>query len=50
MVNYQEALFLEYVINQVRHYDVEYPEEKLKRLIKIICQYKTLCNMCEKNL
>ena len=48
MVNNQEALFLEYVINQVRHYDVEYPEEKLKMLIKIICQYKSLCNMCEK--
>ena len=48
MVNRREALFWKDIINEVSHYGVVHPEEKLKRLTKIICKYKSLCDMYEK--
>ena len=48
MVNRREASFWKDIINEVGYYGVVHPEEKLKRLSKIICQYKSLCDMCEK--
>ena len=48
MVNRREASFWKSIINEVSHYGVVYPEEKLKRLTKIIYEYKSLCDMCEK--
>ena len=48
MVNRREACFWNDIINEFSYYVVDYPEEKLKRLTKIIHQYKYLCDMCEK--
>ena len=48
MVNRREAIFWKDIINEVSHYGVVHPEEKLKRLSKIINKYKSLCDMCEK--
>ena len=48
MVNRREASFWKDIIKEVGHYGVVHPEEKLKRLSKIICQYKSLCDMCKK--
>ena len=48
MVNRREARFWKDIINEVRFYDVVQPEEKLKRLTKIVNQYQSLCDMCEK--
>ena len=47
-VNCREATFWKDIINEVSHYGVVHPEEKLKRLTKIINQYKSLCVMCER--
>ena len=48
IVNCREATFWKDIINEVRHYGVVHPEEKLKRLTKIINQYKSLCDMRER--
>ena len=48
MANRREARFWEDIINQFGHYDVVHPEEKLKRLTKIVYQYRSLCDMCDK--
>ena len=48
IVNCREATFWKDIINEVSHYGVVHPEEKLKRLTKIINQYKSLCDMCER--
>ena len=48
MVNRREASFWEDIIKEVSHYVEVHSKEKLKRLTKIICQYKSLCDMSEK--
>ena len=45
-VNSQEAKFWEEIINNYSHYFKN--EEKFKRLSKIVCQYKSLCDVCGK--
>ena len=50
IVNRREAIFWKDIINEVSHYGVVHPEEKLKRLSKIINKYKSLCDMCEKKI
>ena len=48
MVNRREASFWEDIIKEVSHYVEVHSKEKLKRLTKNICQYKSLCDMREK--
>ena len=48
IVNRREASFWEDIIKEVSHYVEVHSEEKLKRLTKKICQYKSLCDMSEK--
>ena len=43
-VNNQEAKFWEEIINKYSHYLKN--DEKFKRLSKIVCQYKPLCDVC----
>ena len=46
VVNRQEAKFWEEIINKYSHFLKN--EEKFKRLSKIVCQYKSLCDVCDK--
>ena len=43
-VNSQEAKFWERIINNYSHSLKN--EEKFKRLSKIVCEYKSLCDVC----
>ena len=43
-VNRQEAKIWEEIINKYSHFLKN--EEKFKRLSKIVCQYKSLCDVC----
>ena len=43
-VNSQEAKFWVEIINKYSHFLKN--EEKIKRLSKIVCQYKSLCDVC----
>ena len=42
-VNRQEAKFWEEIINKYSHF---LKNEKIKRLSKIVCQYKSICDVC----
>ena len=45
-VNSQEAKFWVEIINKYSHFFKD--EEKFKRLSKIVCQYYSLCDVCDK--
>ena len=45
-VNSQEAKFWVEIINKYSHFLKN--EEKFKSLSKIVCQYKSLCDVCDK--
>ena len=47
MVNLEESFLWDKLINQINFYNVKYPEEKLKRLTKIIKVYNSLCFTCK---
>ena len=45
-VKIQEVKIWEEIINKYSHFLKN--EEKFKRLSKIVCQYKSLCDVCDK--
>ena len=46
-VNRQEAKFWVEIINKYSHF-IKKKEEKFKRLSKIVYQYNSLCDVCDK--
>ena len=46
-VNRQEAKFWVEIINKYSHF-IKKEEEKFNRLNKIVCQYYSLCDFCDK--
>ena len=46
-VNRQEAKFWVEIINKYSHF-INKEEEKFNRLNKIVCQYYSLCDFCDK--